>query len=148
MGFFTVNEATAAQRAAEKAAERERKAQQRAETERRRQEQAFRRSPAGRARASREREDRLFQIGFDLEDIAAMVVPMNNAFTTRVATDVSDVLNSIVAEGWDLHSFSTTFVNEGEESRDKFLASGQHVAVRGRVVGTYVFARTPGAPGC
>jgi hypothetical protein len=32
-------------------------------------------------------------------------------------------------------------VNEGEESRDRFLASGQHVAVRGRIVGTYVCTR-------
>jgi hypothetical protein len=141
MSFFRADEATAAQREAEKAADRERKAQQRAEADRLRQEQAFRRSPAGQARTSHERGDQLFQVSFDLENIAAMVVPMNNAFTTRTASDVSDVLNSIVAEGWDLHGFSTTFVNEGEVSRDKFLASGQHVAVRGRIVGTYVFAR-------
>jgi hypothetical protein len=135
MAFFnSVDPATAAQREAEKAAARQQK-------QREREEAAFLRSPAGQARKSYQRGDQLFQVSFDLENIQSHVVAMTNAYTSRHATDVSEVLNSIVAEGWNFHTLSTTFVNEGEESRDRFLASGQHVAVRGRIVGTYVFTR-------
>jgi hypothetical protein len=130
--------------AEEKAAREAQKEADRAERTRQREEEAFRRSPAGQARSSRERGDVLFQVSFDLEDVKALVVAMTDAFTTRSARDVSEILNSIVAEGWDLHSFSTAFVNEGEVSRDRFMASGQQVAVRGRLVGTYVFTRRPG----
>ena len=142
MAFFkSADEATNAQRAAEKAAAQERKTQERAARERAQHEAAFNRSPAGQARSSHQRGDRLFQVSISLEDIESNVVAMSNAFTTRRANDVSEVINSILAEGWDFHTLSTTFVNEGEESRDRFLASGQHVAVRGRIVGTYVFTR-------
>jgi hypothetical protein len=130
MGRSKTGEATAAQRTAEK----ERKAQERAH-------EAFLRSPTGQARTSYERGDYLFQVSFDLENIQSHVVAMANAYTTRQPRDVSDIVNAIAGEGWNFHTLSTTFVNEGEESRDRFLASGQHVAVRGRVVGTYVFTR-------
>jgi len=142
MAFFKVDEATAAQRAADKAAALQLRDEQRAAAELQRNEEAFRKSPAGQARLSLERGNQIFQISLDLENIKALVIPMGNAHTTRQATDVSDVINSIVVEGWDFHTLSTTFVNEGEESRDKFMASGQYVAVRGRIVGTYVFTRS------
>lgn len=58
-----------------------------------------------------------------------------------VVAGIADALNEIAREGWDFHSVATAFINEGEVSRDKFLASGQQVAVRGRLVGTYVFTR-------
>lgn len=122
----------------EKAAERE---QQRAAKQQAREEAAFRASPVGQARESYQRGDALFQVSFDVENIQSHVVAMVNAYTTRAANDVSEVLNAITAEGWNFCSLSTTFINEGEESRDRFLASGQHVAVRGRVLGTYVFTR-------
>jgi hypothetical protein len=50
-------------------------------------------------------------------------------------------MNSIAREGWRLVNGSFVFHETGSESRDKFLASGQHVAVRGAVVGYYLFAR-------
>jgi hypothetical protein len=83
----------------------------------------------------------LFQVSFDLMNVQSIVIPMTNAYTQRQANDVSEVLNSIVREGWTFASLSTAFVHEGEESRDRFLASGQQTAVRGRLVGTYVFSR-------
>jgi len=36
---------------------------------------------------------------------------------------------------------SFIFVVEGEQSRDKFMASGQNVAVKGQTVGYYLFRR-------
>jgi hypothetical protein len=85
----------------------------------------------------------MLQLSLDIEDISARVVAMENAYTERKVADVSETLNSVGCEGWNFHSFSTTFVNEGEISRDKFLSTGQQVVVRGRIVGTYVFTRRP-----
>ncbi len=63
------------------------------------------------------------------------------ALTT--ANDPSDVLNSISHQGWDLVNGSFVFHETGSESRDKFMASGQHTAVKGTVVGYYLFKRSP-----
>lgn len=124
-----------------KAADRERRDQERATEERSRQHAKFVASPQGMARTCYQRGDALFQVSLDLENIQNHVIAMESAYTTRHAIDVSDVLNAIHSEGWQFHSFSTTFVNEGEISRDRFLASGQQVAVQGRVYATYVFTR-------
>ena len=44
-------------------------------------------------------------------------------------------------QGWSLVNGSFVFHQTGSESRDKFLASGQHIAVAGTVVGYYLFKR-------
>ena len=103
-------------------------------------------SPIQQAKLSYERGDLLFQVSLDIEDIGVLMRPMVSADTDRRSTDVSATLNAILAEGWSFHSFSTTFVNEGEVSRDRLLATDQQVAVRGRIVGTYVFTRKPAHP--
>jgi hypothetical protein len=126
---------------ARKEAERKRRQQEFDVQERARREAEFRASPPGLARTSHHRGDALLQISLDLEDVKSHVIAMDSAWSTRHANDVSEILNAICAEGWDLHSFSTSFVHMGEVSRDRFLASGQEVAVKGRLVGTYVFAR-------
>ena len=107
-------------------------------------EEAYRSSPLGQARRSYDRGDILLQMSLDLEDVRARVVALEDAHTERTAMDVTETLNVIVAEGWDFYSLSTAFVHEGEQSRDKFLSTGQQVAVRGRLVGTYIFTRRPG----
>ena len=112
---------------------------ERAERRAEREEAAFRASPAGQARTSYERGDFLFQVSSSLEDVKSIIVPIDNAYTRRNAHDVSEVLNSIVRVGWAFASVSTAFVHEGEESRERFLASGRHTAVPGR---TYVFTRS------
>jgi hypothetical protein len=138
MGMFKTD---STERTAQKEAEAAQREAERVARQKAREEAAFRASPVGQARTSHERGDLLFQVSFDLEDVKSVIVPMDNAYTRRKAHDVSDVLNSLVREGWDLMTTSTAFVHEGEESRDKFLASGQHTAIRGRLVGTYVFTR-------
>jgi len=52
------------------------------------------------------------------------------------------ILNSVCREGWDLVNGSFVFHELGSESRDKFMASGQNVAVRGTIVGYYLFERS------
>ena len=49
------------------------------------------------------------------------------------------------ADGLRLDCFEradmTFFVEQGQESRDKFMSSGQNVAIKGATVGYYLFRR-------
>jgi hypothetical protein len=142
MGLFkTLSPEEEAQRNEERM--RQRVAQ---EAERRRQQEhheyaEFMAGPAGRARSAFENGDLLYQASFNLLSQQHMVIPMVNAYTLTKSADPTAILNAICREGWELHSSGFAFLSEGEESRDKFLASGQHVAVRGKMMGYYVFKR-------
>jgi hypothetical protein len=61
---------------------------------------------------------------------------------TRVK-DTSDVvgalLTAIEAEGWEFVEAGYIFRQTGGASRDKFMASGQQIAVMGDTVGVYLF---------
>jgi hypothetical protein len=124
-------------KAAESAAKEER---QRLERERRLAEE-FARAPQGMARAAFERGDDVFQYSVDVQNTKAVVVKMVAATTTRSSNDPSEILNAVCREGWDLVNGSFVFLETGSESRDKFLASGQQVAVKGSVIGYYLFKR-------
>ena len=50
-------------------------------------------------------------------------------------------LAGIEAQGWRLQSTGYVFITTSESSRDKFLASGQQVAVSGHTLGIYLFRR-------
>ena len=120
--------------------------QQRRELDRQRrdeekQEREFWASPAGRARMAYEDGDQLFQFELDVRDSQTFTIPMWKTGAVTRTDDANDVLNSIAREGWDLVTASFVFHETGSESRDKFMASGQHIAVRGTVVGYYVFER-------
>ncbi|WP_143694988.1 hypothetical protein [Williamsia sp. 1135] len=113
----------------------------------RQKDEAFNASPQGLARSARARGDFLFQISLDITDItgtiATLAAPVSpaGAYSNRQDYSPTDSLNAIHEEGWHLHSFSTTFVQTAEVSRDKFLSSGQQTAISGKIVGTYVFDR-------
>ena len=130
-------QASAERKAAEAEAKAERQEQERVERER----QAFLASPAGQARTAFERGDRLFQFEIDVKNTKAAVIPMVTATTNTSSTDPVQILNSVCHEGWDLVNGSFVFHELGSESRDKFLASGQNIAVKGTVIGYYVFRR-------
>jgi hypothetical protein len=110
-------------------------------TARDQQRTSFSTSPAGRARAAFAQGDRLFQFVIDVKETQAVVIPMGPAKTATTTSDPVAILNSVCDEGWDLVNGSFVFHELGSESRDKFLASGQHVAVRGTVIGYYLFRR-------
>jgi hypothetical protein len=116
-------------------------AQEKAKEAQRKAEQAFAASPAGQARNAFEAGNALFQFEIDLKNTKAVVVPMMTATTQTTSTDPSAILNSVCREGWDLVNGSFVFHELGSESRDKFLASGQNIAVKGTVIGYYVFRR-------
>lgn len=73
----------------------------------------------------------------------AVIVAMVGSNTTQTTVDPVAVLNSVCREGWDLITGSFVFVEEGQQSRDKFMSSGQNVAIKGTTVGYYLFRRAP-----
>ncbi|MFM9594889.1 hypothetical protein ACKI1J_30070 [Streptomyces scabiei] len=52
-----------------------------------------------------------------------------------------DLLSRIEDVGWKLHTAQYIYVQLGEESRDKWWSSGQRVAIKGKIVGMYLFER-------
>jgi hypothetical protein len=71
----------------------------------------------------------------------AIIVAMVGSNTNKRTTDPVEVLNSVCREGWELVNGSFVFIEEGQQSRDKFMSSGQNVAVKGTIVGYYLFRR-------
>lgn len=98
-------------------------------------------SPVGKARSAFERGDAVFQYSIDVMSQQAIIVIMMGSATTKRTSDPSDVLNAVCREGWELVNGSFVFVEEGQQSRDKFLASGQNVAIKGTTFGYYLFKR-------
>lgn len=127
--------------AKEKAAAEKEAARQREAAER--EAKAFARSPIGRARAAYERGDQVFQYSIDVMSQQAIIVAMVGSATAKQTSDPSEVLNAVSREGWELVNGSFVFVEEGQQSRDKFLSSGQNVAVKGTTFGYYLFKRNP-----
>jgi hypothetical protein len=120
-----------------KTANRVKEAERRAAQER----AAFENSPVGLARAAFERGDRLFQFSHDVVSQTAYTRAGDSAGTKEEMTDPSETLNRVADEGWELVTGSFVFQEEGSQSRDKFLSSGQQIAVKGRTVGFYLFRR-------
>jgi hypothetical protein len=60
----------------------------------------------------------------------------------NTSVSAAGALKSIESVGWRLEHTSHVFVQTGQSSRDKFLASGQFVAIDGYVLGVYLFRRT------
>jgi hypothetical protein len=71
----------------------------------------------------------------------AIVVAMMGSTTSKKRRDPAAILYSVCNEGWELVNGSFVFVEEGQQSRDKFGSSGQNVAVKGTTVGYYLFRR-------
>ncbi|MGI8434309.1 MAG: hypothetical protein ACR2LE_06180 [Nocardioidaceae bacterium] len=120
-------------------------ADKQAKKEQRRQELAqkfFMSSPAGQARSAYDRGDLVFQYDQDVINQKAIIAAMMGSTTTKRVHDSVTILNSVCHEGWELVNGSFVFVEEGQESRDKFMSSGQNVAIKGRVVGYYLFKRS------
>ncbi len=113
----------------------------RAADEREKAREAFLRSPAGQARTAYERSDQVFQYSHDVMSQEAFTIPMVGAYKSQKTKDPSAILNSVCNEGWELVAGSFVFVQRGQESRDKFMASGQQVSIDGTTVGYYLFKR-------
>ena len=133
-------EQQAAEAAAKAQAQQEKAARERAE-EAEKESQAFLASPVGRARIAFENGDHIFQYSLSVMNQKAIVVAMVGASAQQKTTDPVAVLNAVCREGWELVNGSFVFIEQGQESRDKFLSSGQNVAIKGQTVGYYLFRR-------
>jgi hypothetical protein len=134
--------------AEQKEADRQRKVAARAEAarakgaqERERLRLAFLATPVGQARTAFGEGDAVFQASFDVMSQEAIIVAMVGSTTKKQANDPTAILNAICREGWELVNGSFVFVEEGQQSRDKFMSSGQNVATKGRTFGYYLFKR-------
>lgn len=103
--------------------------------------QAFWASPAGQARQALDSGDHVFQYSLDVLNQQAIIVAMIGSTTSTRAEDPTAVLNTVCNEGWELVNGDFVFVQTGQQSRDKFMSSGQNVSVAGTVVGYYLFKR-------
>jgi hypothetical protein len=79
----------------------------------------------------------------DVMSQQAVIVSMVGSTTSKKTTDPSQILNAVCNEGWELINGSFVFVEQGQQSRDKFMSSGQNVAIKGTTVGYYLFRRCP-----
>jgi hypothetical protein len=103
--------------------------------------QAFWNSPVGLARAAFRAGDPVFQYSIDVLNQQAIIVAMIGSRTRSQTADPTAVLNAVCREGWEIVAADFPFVMTGQQSRDKFMSSGQNVAVAGTVLGYYVFKR-------
>lgn len=125
----------------EKEAKRLKKEQQRTADEQARLDREFWAGPAGQARTAFQNGDHVFQVVIDVMRTQTYVIPMSRAGATMGTSDPTAILNGICNEGWELVTGSFVFLELGSESRDKFMRSGQQVAVSGTVLGYYLFRR-------
>lgn len=130
-----------AQLAAEKERQRLESEAKRHAAQLERDRQAFMTTPVGQARQSFERGDVVFQCAIDVMNQQAIIVAMVGSATAQKTTDPAVVLNAVCHEGWELINGSFVFVEQGQQSRDKFMSSGQNVAIKGQTVGYYLFKR-------
>ncbi|MFI5804350.1 hypothetical protein [Streptomyces sp. NPDC051561] len=130
-----------AQAAAEKEQKRREAQERRLADELAQEREAFLSTPVGRARVAFERGDLVFQCSIDVMSQQAIIVAMVGSSTAQRSTDPVVALNAVCREGWDLVNGSFVFVEQEQLSRDKFMSSGQNVAIKGQTVGYYVFKR-------
>jgi hypothetical protein len=102
---------------------------------------AFFATPAGQARFAFAQGDHVFQYSIDVMKQQAIIVAMVGSTTSKKTTDPVAILNSVCNEGWELVNGSFVFLEEGQQSRDKFGSSGQNIATKGTTVGYYLFRR-------
>jgi hypothetical protein len=141
---FVSREEKAAQQAARDAEKAVRDAARQAE----RGQREFEESPAGQARVAFERGDGFFEIELAMRETGSL----NSHGGTgsdhggwgphRPRSGRMDALSQVEGEGWAFVQASYVFVQTGEDSRDKFMASGQRTSIRGKMVGIYLFRRT------
>lgn len=103
---------------------------------------AFWASPAGEARRAFEDGDHVFQYSIDVMNQNAIIVAMIGSTTSSKKIDPTAVLNSVCREGWELVNGDFVFVTHGQQSRDKFMSSGQNVSIKGSVLAYYLFRRS------
>jgi hypothetical protein len=104
--------------------------------------QAFWASPVGQATAAKQEGQGFFEIqlpvGSSQRD--STIFGGNNTTLNKIKTNShAGTLAAIENVGWRLEHLGYVFMVTSESSRDKFMASGQQVAVSGQTIGIYLF---------
>ena len=112
-------------------------------------------TPAQVARQASENGQKVFQFIEVVTETKGNVAPGFGIFITDETGDLRldkargaagkaklPAIEAIEDEGWALLDIGYVFQMTETHSRDKFLASGQQLAVSGRVLGIYTFRRT------
>lgn len=114
-------------------------------TQKLQEENEFLESPAGRARNAHQQGQKYFQISIPIDNVGrdALAV-LGHSMVTKVkyvGDAIGIILGDIEKEGWVLFDAGFVFRQTRQDSRDKFLVSGQQVAISGETVGIYLFKR-------
>jgi hypothetical protein len=140
MAFFSKTPEEIAARDAEKHARALQAEEDRRLKEALRRAEEFAKTPAGQARAARNAGSRLFQLSLPLGTTSAFAIPlMFELHSSSTKTEHASILDSVEAEGWRLEHAAYVYEITGSVSRDKLFASGQEEAVRGAILGVYIF---------
>ncbi len=118
--------------------------EQRAADAAKKAEAAYWASPQGKAAQAFARGDEFFQIEIPHSSVTGFTNAAFNSATQgtiRRKLSRTDLLGQIEETGWHLLHADWVYIQTGQNSRDKFLASGQHVVVTGEVIGIYLFRR-------
>ncbi|MCU1590071.1 MAG: hypothetical protein JWP11_1327 [Frankiales bacterium] len=97
-------------------------------------------TPVGQAEAAHARGQGFFEVQLEVATSQRDVTIAGSTDKSRTSSHAG-TLSSIEAVGWRLEHVGYVFQVTGESSRDKFVASGQQVAVSGKTVGIYLFRR-------
>lgn len=96
-------------------------------------------SPVGLATTAKEEGEGFFEIELEVGESKREVLFGTKDFGGHKKKSFTGLLSEIEAVGWKLEHVGYYFLITGESSRDKFLASGQSVAVSGKTMGIYLF---------
>lgn len=104
----------------------------------------FKRSAPGKAAVAFDRGDEFFQVELSHADVTGSATlwagGARDAAIGRRGR-AADILGEIEEAGWRLEHANWVYVQTGQNSRDKFVATGQQVVVTGEVLGIYLFRR-------
>jgi len=100
---------------------------------------AWLQSPEGRAATAKEGGEGFFEIELELGTSRRNVAFGTSDTGSYNRSSYTDVLSAIESHGWSLVQVGYYFMPTGETSREKFLASGQNVAINGKSMGVYLF---------
>jgi hypothetical protein len=101
--------------------------------------QAWLASPAGLATSAKENGNGFFELELEIGSSSRSVTFGSSDFGSHKKQDFTGLLSQIESIGWHLEHVGYYFMVTGETSRDKFLATGQNVAVNGKTMGVYLF---------
>lgn len=120
----------------EEIAEQDKKRKENAEQKKH---QEWLRTPLGLATSAKDAGNGFFELELEIGSSNRSVSFGTADYGKHKKSDFTGLLSQIEDIGWKLEHVGYYFMTTGETSRDKFLASGQNVAVKGKTMGVYLF---------